>query len=94
MNKYEILYIIKNDVDDERKSALADKFADLVTTLGGTVDGVDKWGTKKFAYPINFMNEGYYVLMNFTAAPTVPAELDRQMKIIDDIVRQMIVRKD
>ncbi|MDR3216265.1 MAG: 30S ribosomal protein S6 [Clostridiaceae bacterium] len=93
MNKYEILYILKNDIDDERKAALTEKFAELVKTLGGTVDGVDKWGTKKFAYPINFMNEGYYVLMNFSAAPTVPTELDRQMKIIDDVVRQMIIKK-
>ena len=67
MNKYEILYIIDNDVSEEDKAALVDRFSDLVVKLGGTVDGIDKWGTRKYAYPINDKNEGYYVLMNFTA---------------------------
>ena len=91
MNKYEILYIIDNDVSEEDKAALVDRFSDLVVKLGGTVDGIDKWGTRKYAYPINDKNEGYYVLMNFTAGRD--AEIDRQMKITDAIVRQMIIRK-
>ena len=91
MNKYEILYIIDNDVSEEDKAALVDRFSDLVVKLGGTVDGIDKWGTRKYAYPINDKNEGYYVLMNFTAGAS--AEIDRQMKITDAIVRQMIIRK-
>lgn len=93
MNKYELLYIIDNDVEDNEKSALVDRFSELITSLGGTIDAIDKWGTRKYAYPINDKNEGYYVLVNFTAEPTVPQEIDRQMKITDDIVRQMIVRK-
>ena len=93
MNKYEILYIIDNDVDDNEKAALVDRFSDLVVKLGGTVDGIDKWGTRKYAYPINDKNEGYYVLMNFPAGAAAPAEIDRQMKITDAIVRQMIIRK-
>jgi ribosomal protein S6 len=93
MNKYEILYIIDNDVDDEKKAALVDRFSELVVSLGGEVEGVDKWGTKRFAYPINYKNDGYYVLMNFNAEATVPTEIDRQMKNTDSIVRQMIIRK-
>ena len=93
MNKYEILYIIDNDVSEEDKAALVDRFSDLVVKLGGAVDGIDKWGTRKYAYPINDKNEGYYVLMNFTADASAPAEIDRQMKITDAIVRQMIIRK-
>lgn len=93
MNKYELLYIIDNDIDDNEKSALIDRFSELVATLGGTVDAIDKWGTRKYAYPINDKNEGYYVLMNFSANADAPQEIDRQMKITDSIVRQMIVRK-
>lgn len=93
MNKYEILYIIDNDIDNDAKSALVDRFSDLVVTLGGTVDGIDKWGTRKYAYPINYKTEGYYVLMNFTADATAPLEIERQMKITDSIIRQMIIRK-
>lgn len=93
MNKYELLYIIDNDIDDNEKSALVDRFSELVATLGGTVDAIDKWGVRKYAYPINDKNEGYYVLMNFSANADAPQEIDRQMKITDNIVRQMIVRK-
>ena len=93
MNKYEILYIVENSLDDEAKAAVCEKFENAVVALGGTVANVDKWGTKKFAYPIDYKTEGYYVLMNIEAAETVPAELDRQMRISDAIVRSMIIRK-
>lgn len=94
MNKYEILYIINNGIEDEAKQATIDKFAELVTTLGGSVVNIDKWGTRKFAYTIdNNKTEGYYVLMNIVANADAPAEIDRQMRNTDEILRQMIVRK-
>ena len=95
VNKYEILYIIDNDIDEEAKNQTVDKFKNQVLSLGGTVeeDGVDVWGTKKYAYPINYKTEGYYVLMNFQAAESVPAELERQLRNADAIVRFMIIRK-
>lgn len=94
MNKYEILYIINNGITDEAKQAIVDKFAALVTTLGGSVVNIDKWGTKKLAYTIdNNKTEGYYVLMNAVANADAPAEIDRQMRNTDEILRQMIVRK-
>lgn len=92
MNKYQLLYIIDNGMADEEKNAVTEKFSALIESLGGTVDAIDKWGTKKFAYEIDGKTEGYYVLVKFTAAATVPAEIDRQMKINDAIVRQMITR--
>ncbi|MEG1613369.1 MAG: 30S ribosomal protein S6 [Clostridia bacterium] len=93
MNKYEILYIIDNELDDEKKTAIVDRFADLVKSLGGEVVGTDKWGAKKYAYPINYKTEGYYVLMNFTGDSTAPLEIERQMRNTDSIIRQMIIRK-
>ncbi|MDD4839783.1 MAG: 30S ribosomal protein S6 [Clostridia bacterium] len=94
MNKYEVLYIIRNDIEDDQKTAVVDKFSSLVESLGGTVESVDKWGTKRFAYTIdNTQNEGYYVLMNITAQETAPAEIDRNMRIDEKVVRCMIVRK-
>lgn len=92
MNKYQLLFIIDNSIDDEAKDAVIEKFSSLIQELGGTVGMLDKWGTRKYAYPINFKNEGYYVLMQFEAAPTVPAEIDRQMRINDNIVRQLITK--
>lgn len=93
MNKYQLLFIIDNGIEEEAKDAIVTKFNDLIVSLGGVVNTVDKWGTRKYAYPINYKTEGYYVLINFEAEPTVPAEIDRQMRINDSIVRQMITRQ-
>lgn len=92
MNNYQLLYIIANDIGDEEKAALVDKFSALVESLGGTVSEVDKWGTRKLAYPINYKKEGYYVLVKFSANAEAPAEIERQMRINENIVRQMITR--
>ena len=92
MNKYQLLYIIDNGIADEEKNEIVEKFSSLIESLGGTVDAIDKWGTKKFAYEIAGKTEGFYVLVKFSAEPTVPAEIDRQMKIHTNVVRQMITR--
>lgn len=92
MNKYQLLYIIDNGLVDEEKNNVVDKFSALIESLGGTVEAIDKWGTKKLAYEIDGKTEGYYVLVKFTANAEVPAEIERQMKINDAIVRQMITR--
>ncbi len=92
MTKYKVLFIIENSLDDEAKEGLVEKFSGLIAELGGTVDGVDKWGTRKYAYPIDYKTEGYYVLIDFQADESAPAEIDRQMRINDGIVRQMITK--
>ena len=93
MNTYESLYIIDKDVTDEGKQAVIDKLSAAVTSAGGEVLNVDKWGMRKYAYPINFKTEGYYVLMNFNAPASIPADLDRLVRIMDETVRIMTVRK-
>lgn len=93
MDKYEVLYIIRCDVDDEAKAKVVEKFEGVVTSNGGTVDSLDKWGMKKFAYEINKQTEGYYVLMNISCSKEAQAELDRLMRNDEAIVRQMILKK-
>lgn len=93
MNKYELLFIINNEIDDEAKTKTVDKFSQLVESLGGSISTIDKWGAKKFAYPIDYKTEGYYVLFNFEADAAAPLEIERQMKNTDCIVRSMIIRK-
>lgn len=93
MNKYEILYIIENDVTDEAKQTVIDKLESIVISNGGTVENIEKWGTRKYAYPIDYKTEGYYVLMNFEANAEVPALLDRQIRIMDETNRCMIIKK-
>ena len=92
MAKYEMLYLINNDLTDEAKDAKIAKFEGVVTSMGGSVLSTDKWGTKKTAYPINFKNEAYYVLMTFEADGKVVEELKRVAGIDADVVRRLITK--
>ncbi len=90
---YELVMILKPDLGEEATAALVEKFKTLVEQRG-TVAEVDEWGKRHLAYPIDDIAEGYYVLMTFTADPALPAELDRQMRINDNVMRSLIVCKD
>ena len=94
MNKYETMYILDPSLEDERREALIQRFADIVKADGGEVESIDEWGKRKLAYPINYIPEGYYVLMNFSADSNVPAELERNYRIVEDVMRHVIIRKD
>lgn len=89
--KYETIFIISPELDEEATKALVEKFTGLITENGGAVDSVNEWGKRRLAYPINDLTEGYYVLVNFTAAHDFPAELDRVFNITDGILRSLIV---
>lgn len=93
MNKYELMYIIDASASDEQREAFIEKVQNMVVKAGGTIETLDKIGLKKFAYPINFKNEGFYVLMNFQSEPSLPNELESQMKIMDFFVRSLIIKK-
>lgn len=93
MNSYEALYIIDNELSDEAKEAVIAKLSAVIENGEGKIDAVDKWGTRRLAYPINYKNEGYYVLVNFTAPATLPDELERVMRITDSVIRFMVVKK-
>ena len=86
---YEVLYIIDPSLSEEATAELVAKFKTLVETKG-TVNEIDEWGKRRLAYPINDIEEGYYVLMTFSAAPELPAELDRQMRINTGVMRSLI----
>ena len=92
MTKYEMLYLLNNDLTDEAKDAKIAKYEDIVKSMGGAVASTDKWGTKKTAYPINFKNEAYYVLMTFEADGKVVEELKRVAGIDADVVRRLITK--
>ncbi len=94
MAKYEMLYLLNNDLSDEEKDAKVAKFENVVSSMGGNVVSSDKWGTKKTAYPIKFKNEAYYVLMTFEANGKVVEELKRIAGIDADVVRRLITKLD
>ncbi|MDR2513647.1 MAG: 30S ribosomal protein S6 [Christensenellaceae bacterium] len=92
MNKYEVLYVIDPNVEDEPRKELIERFAGIVTTNGGMVDKTDEWGKRRLAYPIDFKNEGYYVLTHISAAPEFPRELERNFQINDLVMRYLVTR--
>ncbi len=87
--KYELMYIISPNLNEEETAALVEKFKSL-TEANGTVDELQEIGKRKLAYEINYMTEGFYVLMRFTSAPDFPAELDRVIGITDGVIRSLI----
>ena len=93
MNKYELLYIIDRDVADENRAAAMKMVEDTIVSFGGNVAEVDVWGMRKFAYPINYKTEGYYVLMNYECAPELISEMERQLRINDMVMRHMVIKK-
>lgn len=94
MSKYEIMYIMRPTLDDAAKTALMETLADVITSNGGTISNVDDWGLKEFAYRIEDMTKGYYVVLNVEADAACVAEFDRRSRINHDVVRHMIVNLD
>ncbi len=89
---YEALFIIDPDLTEENTAALVAKFKTMVEERA-TLAEVEEWGKRKLAYPINFKNDGYYVLFTFQSTPEFPAELERVMNITDGIMRSLVVCK-
>lgn len=91
MRKYEVMYIIRPDVEQEAVQALVEKFNSVISN-GGEVIKSDILGKRRLAYEINKLREGHYVLTQFAAPAEVVNELDRVMKIADEVIRVLIVR--
>jgi small subunit ribosomal protein S6 len=93
MNRYEIMYIIAAALDDEAKDAVMETVEGIINN-GGEVVNTERIGLRKLAYPIQKKNEGYYVLVEFNAPADLPKELDRRLRISDDVVRHLIINRD
>ncbi|MCI8612000.1 MAG: 30S ribosomal protein S6 [Clostridiales bacterium] len=91
-NAYETLFIIDAQLAEEDVKALTEKFVGMIAE-NGTVSEVSEWGKRRLAYPINDKNEGYYVLVNFTADGEFPAELERVFGITEGIMRSIVIRQ-
>ena len=87
--KYECMYILNPNLAEEEYAALVEKFKALVEA-NGTIDEMQEMGKRKLAYEINYLSEGYYVLVKFTSGPEFPAELDRVLGITDGVIRSLI----
>ncbi len=93
MNKYETIYVISPEADEETIQSLIQRTKEIIE-VNGSIENTEEWGNRKLAYEVKGFREGYYVLMNFTADTSIPAELDRVFKITENIIRHIIVRED
>lgn len=90
MKNYELVYVVRPNAEDEVKEAVLNKVKEVISA-NGEVEKVDTWGNKKLAYSIAKFTEGFYVLVNFKASADLPKELDRNLKINENVIRHMIV---
>lgn len=94
MRKYEVVFVHRPDLDEEKSAALIERFKDLIESHGGEVLKIDKWGKRRLAYEVKDLREGVYIIAHMNAEPAVATELDRVFKITDEVLRHIIVRED
>ena len=94
MNKYELAVVVSAKIEDEDRSATIEKVKEYITRFGGTVTEVEEWGKKKLAYEIQKMHEGFYYFVRFEADAACPAEVERRIRIMENVIRYLCVRQD
>jgi small subunit ribosomal protein S6 len=94
LRKYEVVFVLRPDLDEEKNTGVIEKFKTLIESHGGEVVKLDKWGKRRLAYEIKDFKEGFYVLIQMNADSKVATELSRVFKITDEVLRHMIVRED
>ena len=94
MNKYELAVVVSAKLEDDARTATVEKVKEYITRFGGTITNVDEWGKKKLAYDIQKMSEGIYYFIHFDAEATCPAELERHVRIMENVLRYLCVRQD
>ena len=94
MRIYEELFIIRPDAPEEEIDQLIEQLTSQIASQGGNVDKSEKWGVRKLAYRVQKRNEGFYVLLQFTAKPETVRELERRLRVADSVLKFITVRVD
>jgi small subunit ribosomal protein S6 len=94
MRRYELMMITHGSLDEPAAQANVEKFTKLIGDQGGVVEAVDPWGKREFAYEIDHMHEGYYTVIDLQITPAGLAEVERQLRLADEVVRHKVVRPD
>ena len=94
MNKYELALVVNAKIEDDVRTATVEKAKEYITRAGGTVTSVDDWGKKKLAYEIQKMSDGFYYFIHFDANGNVPATVEQDIRIMDNVLRFLCVRQD
>ena len=94
MNKYELALVVSAKTEDDARAAVVAKAQEYITRAGGVVSEVEEWGKKKLAYEIQKTSEGFYYFIQFEAESNVPAAVEQDVRIMDNVLRFLCVRKD
>ena len=94
MSKYELALVVNAKIEDDERTAVVDKCKALIERFGGTITNVDDWGKKRLAYEIQKMREGFYYFIQFDAETTVPAEIESRVRIMDNVMRYLVVKRE
>ena len=94
MNKYELALVVSAKLEDEERAAVVEKAKGYNTRYKGVITEVEEWGKKKLAYEIQKMHEGFYYFVRFEADATCPAEVERRIRIMENVIRYLCVRQD
>jgi len=90
MRKYETMIILNPALEEESRKELIEKFKGIISSMG-EVEEVNEWGLRKLAYPINKNREGYYLVINFKGEADLPKELERNLRISDEVMRYIVI---
>ena len=94
MNKNQLTVVVNAKIEDDVRVATVEKVKEYVARYGGTVTNVDEWGKKRLAYEIQKMKEGFYYFIQFEADATAPAEIERHVRIMENVIRYLCVRQE
>ena len=94
MNKYELTVVVNAKIEDDVRVATVEKVKEYVARYGGTITNVDEWGKKRLAYEIQKMKEGFYYFIQFEVDATAPAEIERHVRIMENVIRYLCVRQE
>jgi small subunit ribosomal protein S6 len=94
MNQYELALVVSAKIEDEARLKTLEAAKELVTRFGGSITNVDDWGKKRLAYEIQKMKEGYYYFIQFDADATVPNEIEQRVRIMENVIRYLCIRRD
>jgi small subunit ribosomal protein S6 len=93
LREYEVLYIVRADLDDDKVQDALKRVNTLIERSGGTIERTNLWGKRKLAYEVKHQKEGSYVLQDFQLDPDKVPELEASLKITEEVLRHLIVRK-
>ena len=93
MRKYETVFVLSPEISEDQVNSTVDKVKSIIEKSNGKIENVDFWGKKKLAYEINKNKEGYYIVYDFEAKPSLIAELERNYRITDEVMKFIVVKK-